>query len=264
MYDILTIEDGSFIKGDKCALVQAAHAGDDMVLHIALDHFSEDLILQNIIIFRDDCIGLTYSNLAHGSLSPSSRVYNEELSNTLCVYSSTISNVVVHSMIASNTKRTVVHTHNKDYKRYVWRSTWQYKKSNNANYSRILKDIGGRFKLKVTFSKDVSLILKPNIVYFHDDGDVVVKSSQMLLPTEFANNIKLFAEKHIGFTEVKSFGSSYIAIFLSGKAVIHHASNCIADCKINKFVRKGIANSSDNVKEFVKEYKVDVEVLISD
>jgi len=264
MHDILTIEDSVIVKGDKLDLVQAAHAGNDIVLHIVLDHFSEDLIMQNMVIFRDDCIGLTYSNLAHGHLSPISRVHNEELSNTLCAYSSTIRNVVVHRMIASNTKRTVVHTHNKGYRKYFWRSIWQYKKSNNADYLRLLKDIGGKFKLRVTFSKDVSLIIKPNVVYFPDDGDVVVKSSQMLLPTEFANNIELFADTHTDFTEVSSYGSSYIAIFLSGKAIIHHASDCIADRKINNFVRKGIANSSDNVKEFVKEYKVDVEVLISD
>ena len=261
MKTLCSIEQNSIVLGSIEILRKQVLSGSDIILHIEHDDFQESLIFNNMMVFQSECLGFTIPHLAHGNLSPLLRIYNEKLSSTIYIYDSSIKNVVMHNMASDNTSSTVVHNKNNDYLKYVWLESRAYKKIRNFDIS-FINSLGSDFKVRVDFGSDVVLILKPDIVYFNNQDEFVIKSSQILLPTSFVKNIKLYTEVADGFTDSDEYGISFISIQSSGKAIIYHILNSVADEIIDSSVKKGKLDHSLGNKELVKEYNVGIEILV--
>jgi hypothetical protein len=261
MNTLFVVEKNRIIAGTKKSLIDRVACGDDVVLSIILDSFNENIIMHNMLILRSNCIGFTCPHLGHGSLEPLMRVYTETPSSSIYIYDTESNNVVVHNMVSKNMNSTVVHSNNIYYNKYMWNVGRRYRILKEFDIE-LVKSLGGDFKVRLDFNEDVKIIIKPDIVYFtKNDTEFVIKSMQILLPTDFVKDAAGAAEGD-GFTSADKYGISYITVFSNGKVLIYHIMNCLADDIIDKHVKKNTLNYSTGSEEIFKEYDVDINIFL--
>ena len=260
--DHLKIKNNIIMAGSKKELLKRVMSGDDVVLRIELDDFSENLFMHNMLVYRENCVGFTYPHFAHGIFEPFERIYKDSLSSSLYIYDINSSNVVVHNVRSTNTTSTVVHQSNPKYNRYCWNYSGSFKTLKD-NRIETIKNLGSNFKIRLTFEDNIILLIKPDIIYFtNNDTEFIVKSSQLLLPTGFVSDMRKYINANDEFTSDEEFGTSYISVMSSGKVIIYHVSDSIADNIINRHVRKNTFDYSFNSKELLREYAANIEILV--
>jgi len=178
------------------------------------------------------------------------------------MYDTESRNVVVHNMVSSNINSTVVHSNNASYNKYLWRGGRRYCILKEFDVE-LIKNLGSDFKVRLDFGIDIKMVIKPDIVYFtNTDTEFVIKSSQILLPTDFVEDVGGYIKEQNNFTDTNKFGISYITILSNGKMIIYHIMNCLADNTIDEHVRKNTFDYSRGSKEMLKEYDVNIEILV--
>jgi len=183
---------GNVIAGSEKALIESVSFGDDILLHINTNVFSEHIILTNFLLNNFKVYGLSLKHLGGGLNSPDTY---SDIRIVQYIYSSDNIAVICKNLVTNpHSTKTTVFNKIKDYYSYSWYLSQRYKLSyndnnnNNIDNLQILQNYGDKCKCIVkTKQNNIHFIIKPDIIYFNKT-EYVVKSSSMLLPLQITTN----------------------------------------------------------------------------
>jgi hypothetical protein len=231
--------DGQVLKGADQQLCARAQDGDDLCLFIESIGYDETIIFGNYVLHDEGVSALSLPHLAHGDM-PDPQVFEREtVATAQYIYDSKTNNVLVKDFIDKGRTSTTVFSNNPVYLSYTWYSTRRYTPVNFQNTEELIA-CGDQFKIRLDLTEDFKIVLKPDIIYFpYQTRDYLVKSSAMLLPTEFVDDPRRYLTKGRSFTANNEYCLSYLNIDSDKRLTIIGKPRFIADKHIDDHVQEG-------------------------
>lgn len=232
---------GNILVGSDRQLMQRAQLGDDLTLYIESTGYDEYIIFGNYGLNGERVSALSLPHLAHGDVPDPAALKREPISTSQYIYDSKseLNNVFVKDFLDEGQTLTTAMTNNPYYRSYTWYSSRRYREAPFTDLN-ILKSCGDQFKIRLDFTKDFQMIVKPDIIYFPDEyKNYLVKSSSMLLPTEFVADPNEYAGKNRPLVANEIFSLAYLNIGSDNILVIIHKQHAKVGIKVDDHAHQG-------------------------
>ena len=186
--------------------------------------------------------------MAHGEFANPDALMQSSLTTIQYIYDSKSKNLLCKDMLDEHDTLTSIWANNPHYSSLTWYTTRKYADGHFKDLSS-LKGYGDQFKVRLEFYEDFKVILKPDTIYFPETGkDFLIKSSTMILPTEFALNPKKYLAEAKPLIANKTFSLVYLHIGSDGGLTIVHKQRYSADEDIDKALERSIAVSAPTAR----------------
>ncbi len=231
---------GNIAAGSDKRLLERAICGDDITAFEESSVFSCHIMFANYAVGADRVSGLSLPHLAFGDLTDSGRLEREPIDIIQYIYDSKCKNLLCRDVLDQDRTVTESFANNPHYASFAWYSTRRYSDFQCQDPDH-LKAFGDQFKVRLAFSSNFFMIVKPNIVYFpEEERDFLVKSAGLVLPTEFANNPAQYLHTGKPLIANRTFSLVYLAIDSDGHLTIayqpcYSADESIEDNLIRSF-----------------------------
>jgi hypothetical protein len=230
---------GQVLKGADQQLRERAQVGDDLCLFIESIGYDETIIFGNYVLHADSVSALSLPHLAHGDLSEAAILDREPITTAQYIYDSRTNNVLAKDFLDENRTLTTVYTNNPVYKSYTWYSARRYAQADFCDTEGLIA-CGDQFKVRLDLTDDFKIVLKPDIIYFpHQAKDYLVKSSAMLLPTEFIFDPRRYLAEGRPLSTCEGYSLCYLNIGSDNTLTIIGEPRFIADERVDAHVREG-------------------------
>jgi hypothetical protein len=231
--------DGKVLKGADQQLRERASRGDDLCLFIESIGYDETIIFGAYVLCAEGVSGLSLPHLAHGDLPDPTILDREAVTTAQYIYDSKTNNVLAKDFLDENRTFTTAYANNPVYKSYTWYSTRRYTEAPFRDTERLM-GCGDQFKLRLDLEDDFKIVLKPDIIYFpHHTKNYMVKSSAMLLPTEFVFDPQRYVAAGQTLTANKGYSLCYLNIGSDNVLTIIGKPRFIADGRVDEHIREG-------------------------
>jgi hypothetical protein len=211
---------------DELLLTRAA-SGDDLTIYIEANGLHEYVIFGNYAVTQDRVNGL---GLPHSALPGLFHTgdSNKQIGTVIQhIHDSRTNNVSIQELLDDNKTLTTVFDGHPAHASYTWYSTRRYVEK--AGKVGTLQGCGDQFKILLTFSRDFLIVVKPDIVYFPYQGrEYLIKSSSMVLPSEFAVAPNKYIQGGKPLTENQSYSVVYLNIGSDDLLTIVHKQRFMA------------------------------------
>jgi hypothetical protein len=251
---------GNTTKGGDQHLLARAATGDDLTIYIEAKGSAEYVLFGNYVVARDRVSGL---GLPHPAQEKSVHPAGDRETGTIVqhIFDSNMNVILAKDVLDKHKTFTTVLLGNPSYRSYTWYSTRRYVEKTKGLTN--LKAYGDQFKILLTFSKDFRVVVKPDIVYFPFQGrEFLVKSSAMLLPSEFAVNPNKYIQRGRPFTENQFFSSTYLNIGSDGLVTIIHKQRFAANEQINSHTSEGTLDCHAEGRTIVTNIRCNHDILV--
>jgi len=252
------------LEGADQQLLERAAGGDDLTIYIESTDYDEFIIFSNYVVNAGRVSGLSLPHLNHGDLSNTERLAQEPITTVQYIYDSNANNLIAKDALDQDETRTTRFFHNPSYRSYAWYSTRGYIESHFTDLERLVA-CGDQFKVRLDFSDDFKIIVKPDIIYFPDQGlDYLVKSSAMLLPTPFVTDPLRYGAAGRPILSNEEFSLTYLNVGSDGRVTIIHKQRFMTDREVNGRVWEGAVSHSDEGPTRVTQVQCAHAILIPD
>jgi len=176
----------------------------------------------NVVVEGDRVDGLSLPHLAFGDLREPGRLDREPIDVIQYIYDSKQKNLLCRDVLDENRTVTEMFANNQHYASITWYSTRRYAEAEFGGRDW-LSARGDQFKLRLSLSEQLTMIMKPDIVYFPDDGrDFLAKSSSMILPADLVAHPLRYAVAGRPLVANETFSLAYLSIASDGLLTIVH------------------------------------------
>ena len=255
---------GSILEGTEQRLLDRAAGGDDLTIYIESTDYDEFIIFGNYVVNAGRVCGLSLPHLNHGDLSDAERLTQEPITTVQYIYDSDANNLIAKDALDQGETQTTLFFQNPSYRSYAWYSTRSYVEAHFTDLERLVA-CGDQFKVRLDFSDDFKVIVKPDIIYFPDQGrDYLVKSSAMLLPTPFVNDPLRCVAAGRPILSNEEFSLTYLNVGSDGRVTIIHKQRFMADRKVSGRVLEGTVSHSAEGPTMVTQVQCEHAILIPD
>lgn len=220
---------GNAVSGSTGALLKRARMGDDIVAFEESSIFTCHIFFANVVVSGDRISGLSLPHLAFGDLRDEERLLGQPAEIIYYVYDSMCSNLLGKDIPDEERTVTEFFANNPHYAGLTWYSTRRYEPAPLMDVGQ-LRTLGDQFKLRLRLSDSFTFIMRPDIVYFPDDGRAfLVKSAPMMLPTAFAADPRAYAEVGRPLVANTTFSVAYLNLDSDGLLTLVHTQRFSLD-----------------------------------
>jgi hypothetical protein len=239
---------GNTVAGSDERLLERATCGDDITAFEVSSVFSCHIMFANYAVSADRVSGLSLPHLAFGDLTDPGRLDREPIDIIQYIYDSRGKNLLCRDVLDQDRTVTEMFANNPHYASFTWYST---RRHSDFPYQGpdSLKAFGDQFKVRLTFSSDFILIIKPDIVFFpEDERGFLVKSAAMVVPTEFARDPTRYLQTGKPLIANLAFSLAYLAIDSDGHLTIVHQPCYSADESIEDNLERSFSVSEPTAR----------------
>jgi hypothetical protein len=234
---------GQVVGGSDQLLLERARCGDDITAYEESSTFTCHIIFANYVVSADRVSGLSLPHLAFGDLTEPGRLDREPIDTIQYIYDSKCKNLLGRHVLDEDRTVTQIYANNPHYASFTWYSTRRYSDAKLTDLDS-LKALGDQFKVRLTFAEDLRIIVKPDIIYFPERGkDFLIKSSEMILPTEFAVDPKQYVRTGRPVIANKTFSLVYLNIGADNLLTIVHKQRLSVNESIERSLERAISAS---------------------
>ena len=232
---------GEVIEGSDQELIARATQGDDIVLYEESSAFSCYIVFGNYAISADRISGLSLPHMAHAQFANPDALAQSGLTTIQYIYDSQNKNLLCKEILDEQCTITSIWANNPHYSSLTWYATREYV-PRPLRDSRSLKTWADQFKIRLEFCDTFKVIFKPVNIRFGNGGtDFQVKSSVMILPTEFASKPKEYlAAGDKPLIANRTFSLAYLNINSNRTLTIVHKQCYSALEDIDKAIERSI------------------------
>jgi hypothetical protein len=231
---------GKIIKGSDQLLLERARCGDDITAFEESSTFTCHIMFANYVVSADRVSGLSLPHLAFGDLTDPGRLDREPIETIQYIYDSQCKNLLCRDVLDEERTTTQIYANNPHYAAFTWYSTRRYTDAQNANLES-LRALGDQFKVRLNLAEDFQVIMKPDIIYFPEVGqDFLIKSSAMVLPTQFALNPRQYVQTGRPLIANKTFSMAYLNIGADNLLTIVQKQHFSVDETIEKSLERSV------------------------
>jgi hypothetical protein len=236
---------GNVLQGSARHLQERAAIGDDLTLYIESLGYDEIIIFGNYAVSQDRVSALSLTHLNHGDLADPTVLDREPIATVQYIYDSQTNNVLIKDFLDEGRTLTTVFSGNRTYKSYAWYTTRRFVEV-VVRDSKELTGFGDQFKVRMEIDDGFRLIIKPDIVYFpHRGKDYLIKSSSMLLPSEFVADPAAYLASGRSLSVSSTYSAAYFNIDSDDAVTIVGKRRFVADKSAVLHVSEGEVGRED-------------------
>ncbi len=230
---------GVTIEGSEQQLLAAAARGDDLTIFIESQGYDEYIIFDNYAVGTDRISALSLQHIDHGDLRTALDARHDTLFTSQYIYDSKARLVLSKQALDTGDTLNQAIEHDIHYRSYTWYSSRTYTEALFSGRNGLVP-CGDQFKLRLEPALGFAIVIKPDIVYFPNDGrDYLVKSSQMLLPLDFVRDPHAYLQAPTPLTESRDFAVSYLNVSSDNQLTIVYTHRATADVQVTDRIREG-------------------------